>query len=137
MRPMKKEVILTDAAPPPRPGRTQAIRYGNLVFLSGQVPRDAHDHYITGDIQVQTRQVFENLKAVLEAAGSSLDHLLKMSIFLRRISDYDAINQVFYEYVRDSPVARTCVQAGELRSPGDIEIDVIAAVPDGASMPAR
>ena len=127
---MRKEVIHTEEAPPIRQGRAQAIRYGNLVFLSGQVPRDVHDHYVTGDVQSQARQVFENLKAVLEAAGSSLDHVLKMQIFLRRISDYDAVNEVFYEYIRESPVARTCVQAGELRSPGDLEIDVIAAVPD-------
>jgi 2-iminobutanoate/2-iminopropanoate deaminase len=124
----EKEVIHTDKAPPIRQGRAQAIRYGDLVFLSGQVPRDANDHYETGDIQSQARLVFQNLKAVLEAAGSSFDDVLKMQIFLRRIKDYEAVNQVFHEYVRDVPLARTCVQAGELRSPGDLEIDCIAAV---------
>lgn len=127
---MKKEIIQTDAAPPPRPGRAQAVRYGNLLFLSGQVARDTKDRWITGDIQTQTRQVIENLKTVLEAGGSSLDGVLKMTIFLRRVTDYEAVNQVFYEYFLDRPVARTCVQAGELAAPGDIEIEVIAAVPE-------
>lgn len=127
---MKKEIIKTDTAPPPRPGRAQAVRYGNLLFLSGQVPRDVQDRWITGDIQIQTRQVIENLKSVLEAGGSSLDHVLKMTIFLRRVTDYEAVNQVFYEYFLDRPLARTCVQAGALAAPGDIEIEVIAAVPE-------
>lgn len=126
---MTKEIINTAAAPPARPGRAQAVRYGNLLFLSGQVPRDAQDRWVTGDIQTQTRQVFENLKTVLEAGGSSLANVLKMTIFLRRVSDYEAVNQVFYEYFLHDPVARTCVQAGELSAPGDVEIEVIAAVP--------
>ena len=126
---MKKEIIDTKAAPPARPGRAQAVRYGNLLFLSGQVARDAQDRWVTGDIQTQTRQVIENLKTVLEAGGSSLANVLKMTIFLRHVNDYEAVNQVFYEYFLDHPLARTCVQAGALAAPGDIEIEVIAAVP--------
>ena len=126
---MRKEIIHTDAAPPPRPGRAQAVRYGNLLFLSGQVPRDSQDRWVTGDIQQQTRQVIENIKTVLEAGGSSLANVLKMTIFLRRVADYEAVNQVFYEYFLEHPLARTCVQAGELAAPVDLEIEVIAAVP--------
>src|SRR5688572_11474641 len=128
---MHKEVIAPPNAPPARPGRAPAIRYGNLLFLSGQVPRDAQDNRVTGDITVQARQVFENLKVVLEAGGSSMEHVLKMTIYLRRIKDdYAALNDVFYEYFLDQSLARTCIQAGDFAGPGDIEIDLIAAVPD-------
>ena len=84
---MKKEVIVVPQAPPARRGRASAVRWGNLLFLSGQVPRDAQDRRVSGDIQAQARQVFENLKTILEASGSSTEHVLQMTIYLRRIKD--------------------------------------------------
>ena len=106
----EKEVIHTDAAPPIRQGRAQAIRYGNLVFLSGQVPRDAHDHYVTGAIQDQARQTFENLRVILEAAGSSLANVVRVLQFHTDIAEFYPVYKVWERCLGGRPLPFSAIE---------------------------
>jgi 2-iminobutanoate/2-iminopropanoate deaminase len=127
---MSKEAISTSNAPAALGPYSQAIRLGNIVFTAGQGPIDpATQKLVPGGIVEQTTRVMENLKAILEAAGSSLSKAVKASVFLKDLNDFAAMNAVYARYMAPegvAPPARTTVQAARL--PGDIlvEIDVIA-----------
>ena len=127
---MSKETISTPNAPAALGPYSQGIRLGNIVFTAGQGPIDpATQKIVSGGIVEQTTRVMENLKAILEAAGSSLDKAVKASVFLKDLNDFQAMNAVYAKYMAPvgvAPPARTTVQAARL--PGDIlvEIDVIA-----------
>jgi 2-iminobutanoate/2-iminopropanoate deaminase len=127
---MSKEVISTPKAPAALGPYSQGIRLGNIVFTAGQGPIDPTTQKIVpGGIVEQTTQVMENLKAILEAAGSTLEKAVKASVFLKDLNDFAAMNAVYARYMAPAgvaPPARTTVQAARL--PGDIlvEIDVIA-----------
>ena len=124
---MQKEIITTPKAPKPLGPYSQAVKVGNLVFVSGQVPIDPNKSApVSGDIKEKTRRVLENIKAILEGAGLTLDHVVKTSIFLRNIGDFSNMNEVYATYFKTKPPARTTVQAGDLPSGMDIEIDAIA-----------
>jgi len=106
-----------------------AVRAGNFLFVSGQIPR----HPDTGEmappnIEAQTRQVLENVKSVLEFAGSSLDQVLKVTIFLDDMDNYAAVNQIYAQYFPQNPPARACVQVARLPLNVKIEIEAIALV---------
>jgi len=127
---MSKEAISTPNAPAAIGPYSQAIRLGNIVFTAGQGPIDpATQKIVAGGIVEQTTRVMENLKAILEAAGTSLPKAVKASVFLKDLNDFAAMNAVYVRYMATEgvpPPARTTVQAARL--PGDIlvEIDVIA-----------
>jgi len=127
---MSKEAISTPNAPAAIGPYSQAIRLGNIVFTAGQGPIDpATQKIVAGGIVEQTTRVMENLKAIIEAAGTSLPKAVKASVFLKDLNDFAAMNAVYARYMATEgvpPPARTTVQAARL--PGDIlvEIDVIA-----------
>jgi 2-iminobutanoate/2-iminopropanoate deaminase len=108
---------------------SQAVVAGNLVFCSGQIPLDpATGQMIDGDIRAQTRRVLDNLKAVLEAAGSGLDRVVRTTIFVMDMGDFAAVNEVYGGYFGATPPARATVQVAGLPRGARVEIDAIATV---------
>jgi 2-iminobutanoate/2-iminopropanoate deaminase len=125
----KKYVIRTDKAPAPLQGApySQAIRVDNLVFISGQIALRPGETALTGSTAAeQTEQVFANLKAILETAGSRLDYLVKTTVFLARIEDFAEMNEVYKRFAGDTPPARSTVQAAKLPVDALVEIEAIA-----------
>jgi 2-iminobutanoate/2-iminopropanoate deaminase len=121
-----KQTILTDKAPAPIGPYSQAVRCGNLIFVSGQLPIDPKTGSVPTGIAAETRQVFENLKAVLEAAGSSLDKALKVAVYMKDLGEFGEMNRVYATYLHDSPPARSTVQVAALPKGVSVEIDIIA-----------
>jgi 2-iminobutanoate/2-iminopropanoate deaminase len=124
-----RRVIRTDKAPAPFQGApySQAIAHGGLVFVSGQLGIDAEGNMVEGGISEQTEQVMQNLSAILEAAGSSLQNVVKATIFLADLGDFQAMNDVYARHMGDEPPARATFQVAALPSGALIEIEVIAA----------
>jgi len=125
----EKRAIRTETAPAPFQGApySQAIRVGELVFVSGQLGLRAGESAICGEgIEEQTRQVLTNVKAILEAAGSGIDKLVKTTVYLTDLADFAAMNSVYAEFVGDVPPARATVQVAALPSGALVEIDAIA-----------
>ncbi|MCR4292292.1 MAG: RidA family protein [Candidatus Kuenenia sp.] len=124
---MKKMVISTKAAPAAIGPYSQAIKAGNLVFVSGQIPIIPETgETLQGDAAVQTRQVLNNLRNILEAAGTSLDRVVKTTIFMKDLNDYEAVNDVYKEFFKNEPPARAAVQVSRLPKDVAIEIEAIA-----------
>ena len=124
---MSREAVNTDAAPKAIGPYAQAIRSNGFLFTSGQIALDPDSgNLIDGDISAQTRQVFQNLKAVLEAGGSSLDRVVKATVYLQRMSDFPIVNAVYQEFLGASKPARSTVAIAELPKGALIEIDLIA-----------
>lgn len=124
---MKKEVISTDKAPAAVGPYSQAIASGDLVYTAGQIPMDPDTGKLAGgDVQAQAHRALKNLQAVLEAAGSSLDHVVKTTVFLQDIGDYAAVNEVYGTYFGDSPPARSAVQVAALPLGARLEIEAVA-----------
>jgi 2-iminobutanoate/2-iminopropanoate deaminase len=125
-----KSVVRTEAAPAPFQGApySQAIRAGGFVFVSGQLGLKPDDESIGGGIVEQTEQIFRNLRAILDEAGSSLDSLVKTTVFLIDLDDFGAMNEVYANHVGSSPPARATVQVAALPSGARIEIEAIAAL---------
>lgn len=122
---MEKLVISTNKAPAAIGPYSQAIKIGNLVFVSGQIPLlPATGEIVQGDIKVQTRQVLENIKHILEAAGSSIDKVAKTTIFIKDLNDYTVINDVYKEFFSHKPPARAAVQAARLPRDAGVEIEL-------------
>ena len=126
---MDKEVISTANAPKAIGPYEQAIKVGEFVYASGQIPLDPQTgNVVEGDIKTQTRRAMENLKAVLEAAGSSLDRVVKTTVFLKNIGDFAAMNEVYAEYLGAAKPARSTVAVADLPRGALVEIDLIALV---------
>ncbi len=125
---MDKTVVRTEAAPAPFQGApyNQAIRVGELVFVAGQLGLKPGDKAIEGDITQQTEQVLRNLAAILEAAGSSLDRLVKTTVFLQHLDDFAAMNEIYARHVGDRPPARSTVEVAKLPSGALVEIEAVA-----------
>ena len=126
---MEKDVVRTEQAPAPFQGApySQAIRAGDFVFVSGQLALRPGDKEIrAGSIQEQTEQVFANLRAILEAAGSSLDRLVKTTVFLQDLGDFQGMNEVYARHVGDTPPARATIEVSALPSGAKVEIEAIA-----------
>lgn len=126
-----KEVVRTEAAPAPFQGApySQAIASGGFVFVSGQLALTPGDKQLTGgSIEEQTAQVFANLRAILEAAGSGLDRLVKTTVFLQNLDDFQGMNSVYTKHVGDRPPARSTVEVAKLPSGALVEIEAIAAL---------
>jgi 2-iminobutanoate/2-iminopropanoate deaminase len=124
---MQRQAIRTDAAPKAIGPYEQAIRIDGLVFTAGQIPIDPKSgNLVPGGIAEQTRRVLENLKAVLEAAGSSIDRVVKATVFLKNMADFAAMNEVYAEYFGGAKPARSTVAVAELPKGALVEIDLIA-----------
>ncbi len=124
---MGKETIHTDDAAPAAGAYSQATTDGNLVFTAGQVALTPEGEPLDSEpIEVQTERALENLEAVLEAAGSSLDNVLKTTVFLADIDDFKAMNEAYAEYFDSEPPARSAVQAGALPLGMAVEIEAVA-----------
>jgi 2-iminobutanoate/2-iminopropanoate deaminase len=123
-----KHVIRTEAAPAPFQGApyNQAIVAGDLVFVAGQLGLKPGDTAIEGDVASQTAQALSNLAAILEAAGSSMDNLVKTSVFLLDLADFQAMNEVYATRVGDRPPARSTFQVAALPSGARVEIEAVA-----------
>jgi 2-iminobutanoate/2-iminopropanoate deaminase len=125
-----RNIITSDNAPKTVGPYSQAVRVGNLVFLSGQIPLDpASGQLVEGSIQHQTERVLENMRAVLEAAGLTFDNVVKTSVFLKSLTDFPHMNEVYARYFPSNPPARSTVEVSRLPRDVSIEIDAIAVVP--------
>jgi 2-iminobutanoate/2-iminopropanoate deaminase len=124
-----REAVSTEDAPKAIGPYSQAVRAGELLFVSGQVPLDpATGQMIEGDVREQTRQVMSNLGAILKAAGMSYGHVVRTTVFLADLNDIIAMNEVYGTFFESPLPARSTVQAARLPRDARIEIDVIAAV---------
>ncbi|MFN2363258.1 MAG: RidA family protein [Halarsenatibacteraceae bacterium] len=123
---MKREVISTDGAPAAIGAYSQAVKAGDLVYISGQIPMTPAGELLTGDVSEQTRQSLENLKAILEESGSSLEDTVKVNIYASDMDNFGAINDVYSEYFTTEPPARAFVEVAGLPKDVDVEISAVA-----------
>jgi 2-iminobutanoate/2-iminopropanoate deaminase len=130
IRMSKNIVVRTEAAPAPFQGApySQAIKSGGLVFVSGQLGLKPGDTQISGTIQEQTEQIFQNLKAILKAAGSNLDQIVKTTVFLVDLGDFQGMNEIYAQHVGEDRPARSTVEIAALPSGALVEIEAIATV---------
>jgi 2-iminobutanoate/2-iminopropanoate deaminase len=125
---MPRQIIHTDRAPKAIGPYSQAVRAGQLLFVSGQVPLDpATGQMVEGDIAAQTRRVFDNLAAVLKAGGRSFGDVVRTTVFLADMNDFAAVNEVYGTYFAEPYPARATVQVARLPKDARVEIDVIAS----------
>ena len=128
---MPKTVVRTEAAPAPFQGApySQAIVAGGFVFVSGQLGLKPGDHELLGGtIGEQTEQVFANLRAILEAAGTGLDRIVKTTVYLQDLGDFAGMNEIYAKHVGDQPPARATVEVAALPSGALVEIEAIASL---------
>ena len=125
----KKEIIKTAKAPEAIGPYSQAVRAGSMIYTSGQIPiKPETGEVVQGDISKQTEQVLNNLKAVLEAGGSSLEKVLKTTVFLKDMGDFAAMNAVYAKYFADRQPARSAIQVAKLPKDVGIEIEAVALI---------
>jgi reactive intermediate/imine deaminase len=123
---MPRQIIRTDNAPKAIGPYSQAVRAGDTVYLSGQIPLDpATGELVTGDISVQTQRVFQNLRAVCEAAGGSLAKLVRVGIYLTDLKNFAAVNAVMAEFCKEPYPARSTVEVSGLPRGAEVEIDAV------------
>ena len=121
---MNKRIIHTKKAPQPKASYSQAINVGDFLFISGQGPIDPHNGLITSeDVEKQTIQVLKNIESILQSEGLDFEDVVKVSIFLRDMKDYEKVNNIYNNYFQKNPPARTTIQA---TPPGNIKIEIDA-----------
>lgn len=126
---MKKKIIGTDKAPKAIGPYSQAVVAGELVFLSGQIPLDpVSGEVVTGDIETQTERVLKNISAVLEAAGSSLEDVVKTTVYLKDMTAFPRFNECYGRFFAKDPPARATVEVSRLPKDVAVEIDAVAVV---------
>lgn len=124
-----RETISTENAPGAIGPYSQAVKTGNMVFCSGQIPIDpATGEFVSNDVAEQTRQVLVNLSAVLKAAGTDLNNVVKTTVFLADMNDFTAMNEIYAEFFNENKPARATVQAARLPRDARVEIECIAVV---------
>ena len=124
---MGKEIVQTDQAPAAIGPYSQAVKANGMVFISGQIPLDPNTgELIAGDIQQQTRQVLRNLQAIVEAAGASLETVVKTTVFIADMDDFVAMNEVYASFFDQPPPARACVEVSRLPKNVAVEIEAVA-----------
>lgn len=123
---MTKEVINTNNAPEAIGPYSQGVIVGDFVYTSGQIPLNPVTRELVTDIKLATKQSMENIKAILEEAGTSLNNVVKTSIFLKDLNDFEAVNEVYGTYFIENKPARSCVQVAKLPKDAVIEIEAIA-----------
>ncbi|MCK4753939.1 MAG: RidA family protein [Calditrichia bacterium] len=128
---MTRKIIHSDSAPEPIGPYSQAVQFEKLIFTSGQIAiNPENNELIAGDVEDQTRQVLENLRAVLEATNASLDTVVKTTIFLKNMDDFVKVNNVYDSFFGSSVPARSTIEVARLPKDVLVEIDCIAAIPD-------
>jgi len=126
---VNKKVVQTEKAPKAIGPYSQAIQAGDFLFLSGQIPLDPKTgELVKGDIRQQTQQVLENIKGVLESQKLGMEDVVKVTIFLKDIGDFNQVNEVYATYFPSSPPARSTVEVTKLPRNADIEIEAIALI---------
>jgi 2-iminobutanoate/2-iminopropanoate deaminase len=124
---MPKEIVATDKAPAAIGPYSQAVKFGDLVFTSGQIPLDpGSGKLVEGDITVQAEQVLTNLRALLEESGTSIDKVIKTTCFLTNLDDFQTFNDIYARYFGDSQPARSTVQVARLPAGAIVEIECMA-----------
>ena len=124
-----KEIIATPKAPKAIGPYSQAVKLDNIIFTSGQIPVVPETgEILEGDIKAQTRRVLENIKIILEEAGSCLEKVVKTTVYLKDMNDFGAVNEVYAEYFTSNQPARSCIEAARLPKDVRLEIDVIAVL---------
>ena len=132
-----KKIISTQDAPAAVGPYSQAVRAGSMIFTAGQIPLDPRTgQLVTGDISVQTRRVLDNLGAILRAEGLTFDHIVKTTIFLTNLGDFQAVNETYASYFQGTPPARSTVQVSALPKGADVEIEAIAVAEGGGQSAA-
>jgi 2-iminobutanoate/2-iminopropanoate deaminase len=124
-----RDVVLTDRGPKPIGPYSQAVRVNGFLFVSGQVALDPKTGEMSaGDVREQTERVLENVKGIVEAAGSKMPHVIKTTVFLKNMSDFAAMNEVYARYFTMAPPARSTVEVARLPKDALVEIEVVAAI---------
>jgi 2-iminobutanoate/2-iminopropanoate deaminase len=124
-----KDIVLTDKGPKPIGPYSQAVKSGGFLFASGQVALDSRSNeFYGGDIRQQTERVMENIKAIVEAGGSKIHHIVKTTVFLKDMNDFAAMNEVYSKYFPAAPPARSTVEVARLPKDALVEIEVIASL---------
>ena len=124
-----KKIISTNEAPAAIGPYSQAVRSGNFLFCSGQIPLDPKSgQIISGDITAQTRRVLDNIAALLRVEGLTFDNVVKTTIFLTNLNDFQIVNEIYGSYFKHAPPARSTVQVTALPKGANVEIEAIAAV---------
>jgi 2-iminobutanoate/2-iminopropanoate deaminase len=128
-----KKIISTAEAPAALGPYSQAVRVGSVIYCAGQIPLDPKSgQIVTGGIEAQTRRVMENIAAVLKAAGLGFDNVVKTTIFLADLNDFQTVNEIYGAYFKQQPPARSTIQVAGLPKGARVEIEVIAMADDGA-----
>jgi 2-iminobutanoate/2-iminopropanoate deaminase len=124
-----KEPVLSKNAPQPIGPYSQAIRSGSMLFCSGQVALDAVTGQMTGtDVETQTKKVMENLGAVLQAGGASFNQVVKTTIFLKSMNDFPKVNEIYAQYFKETPPARSTVEVSRLPKDALVEVEAVAVL---------
>lgn len=123
------QVIYTEKAPKPIGPYSQAIKYENLIFISGQIAIDpSTNEFVNADVSTQTKIIMENIKAILEEAGLNLNHVIKTTIYLKNLEDFQVVNEIYGQYFKDHKPARSTVEVSRLPKDALVEIEVIAGL---------
>lgn len=125
---MNKEVIFTEKAPKAIGPYSQAQKVGNLLFTSGQIPLNPSTGELATEIKAATKQSLENVKAILEAAGTSLENVVKTVVYIKDMNDFGEVNKVYGEYFKENAPARSCVEVARLPKDALVEIEAIAII---------
>jgi 2-iminobutanoate/2-iminopropanoate deaminase len=124
-----RDIVLTDRGPKPIGPYSQAVRVNGFLFVSGQIAIDPKTGEMAGaDVAAQTERTLENVKGILEAAGSNLHHVVKTTVFLKDMNEFTAMNEVYARFFGTAPPARSTVQVARLPKDASVEIEVIAAI---------
>ena len=123
---MNKEVIFTEKAPKAIGPYSQAVAFGDLLFTSGQIPLNPSTGELVTEIKAATKQSLENIKAILEAAGTSLENVVKTVVYIKNMNDFGDVNEVYGEYFKENAPARSCVEVARLPKDALVEIEAIA-----------
>lgn len=125
---MNKEVIFTEKAPKAIGPYSQAQKVGDLLFTSGQIPLNPSTGELVTEIKAATKQSLENVKAILEAAGTSLENVVKTVVYIKDMNDFGEVNEVYGEYFKENAPARSCVEVARLPKGALVEIEAIAII---------
>ena len=125
---MKKEIINTKNAPTAIGPYSQGVKIGNLIYTSGQIPINPATGEMETDIKKATKQSMENIKAILEEGGTTLEKIIKTTIFVANMDDFADVNEVYASYFKDIPPARSCVEVSRLPKDAIVEIEAIAVI---------
>ena len=126
---MEKEVIIAEKGAPPIGPYSPGIKIGNWLFISGQGPLDPNTQKMPEDIKDQTKAVLENIKGIVEAAGGTMANIVKTTVFLKDMKNFDKMNRIYKQYFSEAPPARSCVEVARLPLDIQVEIEAIGYIP--------